>query len=110
MDGASNDLLKSVLKEMDKFRNEMKGKTDKNLDGMVRRTDSPFTTKVLECPLPPKFHLPQLELFNGLRDPLDHITTYKMMLSLQQTPNEILCRSFPTTLKGVARVWFSKLT
>ncbi|XP_065627825.1 uncharacterized protein LOC136066829 [Quercus suber] len=32
-----------------------------------------------------------------------------MTLGLQQPPNEILCCSFPTTLKGVAREWFTKL-
>lgn len=42
---ASNDLLRSMRKKMDKLRNAMKGKTVKNLDGMVRRTDSPFTQK-----------------------------------------------------------------
>jgi len=46
-----------MRKEMDELRNAMKGKTAKNLDGMMRRTDSPFTQKILECPLPPKFWL-----------------------------------------------------
>lgn len=109
-DGASNDLLKGMQKEMDELKNIMKEKTDKNLDGMVKRINSLFTFKVLGCPLLSKFHLPQLRSFNGLRDPLDHITTFKMTLSLQQTPDEILCRSFPTTLKGAVRVWFIKLS
>ena len=94
---------------MDKLRNAKREKTNRNLDGMVRRMDYPFNTKILECPLPPKFHLSQLESFDGLKDPLDHITTFKMTLSLQQTLNEILSRSFPNPIKGVVRVWFSKL-
>ncbi|XP_023920181.1 uncharacterized protein LOC112031707 [Quercus suber] len=32
-----------------------------------------------------------------------------MTLGLQQPPNEILCRSFLTTLKGATREWFTKL-
>ena len=56
-DEASNDLLRSMRKEMDELRNAMKGKIAKNLYGMMRRTDSPFTQKILECPLPPKFWL-----------------------------------------------------
>ncbi|XP_075665531.1 uncharacterized protein LOC142635218 [Castanea sativa] len=32
-----------------------------------------------------------------------------MNLGLQQPPNEILSHSFPTTLKGAAREWFTKL-
>ena len=98
-----------MRREMDELRNAMREKMDQILDGMVRRTDSPFTMKVLGCPMSPKFHLPQLELFDDLKDMLDHITTFKTTLSLQQPPDEILCYSFPTTLKGAAWVWFSKL-
>ena len=38
-----NDLLRSMRKEMDELKNAMKGKTTKNLDGIVRRTNSLFT-------------------------------------------------------------------
>ena len=44
-DGASNNLLRSMREEMDELKNVMREKMDKNLDGMVKRTDSPFTTK-----------------------------------------------------------------
>ena len=57
-DGASNDLFRSMQKKIDELKNTMREKTKKNLDGMDKRTDSPFTTKVLGCPLPPKFYLP----------------------------------------------------
>ena len=71
--------------------------------------DSSFTLAVKECPMPSKFRLPQLEPFDGLKDLLDHLNTYKTALGLQQPPDEILCCSFPTTLKGAAREWFTKL-
>ena len=71
--------------------------------------DSPFTTEVLNRPLPPKFHLPQLESYDGSRDPLDHIESFKTLMLLQMTPNEVMCRAFLTTLKGAAKVWFSKI-
>ncbi|XP_030931077.1 uncharacterized protein LOC115956956 [Quercus lobata] len=76
---------------------------------MVKKTDSPFTTVVLECPVPSKFHLPQLKPFDGLKDPLDHLNIFKTTLGLQQPPDKILYCSFLTTLKGVAREWFTKL-
>ena len=100
--GVNDDLLRSMRKEMDELKNVMKEKTTKNLDRMVKMTNSPFTTKIMECPLPPKFRLPQLESYDDLKDPLDHITTFKMTLSLQQTPDEIVCQSFLMILKGVA--------
>ena len=106
---ANSDLLREMRKEMEELRNAIKGKTDQSLDRIVRKTDSPFTLAVQECPVYSKFRLPQLEPFDGLKDPLDHLNTFKMMMGLQQPPDEILCHSFPTTLKGATKEWFTKL-
>ena len=79
----NSDLLREVRKKMDELRNALKEKTDRSVDRMVRATDSPFTTAVLECPVPSKFCLPQLEPFDGLKDPQDHLNTFKTTLGLQ---------------------------
>ena len=105
----NSDLLQEMRKEMDELRNAIREKTDQSLDRIVRKTDSPFTVAVQECPVPSKFRLPQLEPFDRLKDPLDHLNMFKTTLGLQQPPDEILCRSFPTTLKEAAREWFNKL-
>ena len=94
---------------MDELRSTIKEKTDRSIDRMVKATDSPFTAAVLECLVLSKFRLPQLDPFGELRDPQDHLNTFKMTLGPQQPLDEILCRSFPTTLKGAARDWFTKL-
>ena len=78
----NNHLMKNLQKELDEVKNSMKGKTTMNLDGMLKWVDSPFTTSVLECPLPPKFHLSQLEFYDGTKDPLDHIGAFKTILNL----------------------------
>lgn len=65
--------------------------------------------KNLQMPIVTKVLPPQLDSYDGLKDPFDHITTFNMTLSLQQNPNEIVYWSFSTTFKGAARVWFSKL-
>ena len=74
--------MKNLQKELDEVKNAMKGKTTMNLDGMLKWADLPFTTSVLECPLPPKFHLSQLEFYDGTKDPLDHIGAFKTILNL----------------------------
>ena len=61
----------------------MKDETAINLDGMIKRIDSPFTASVLECPLTPKFRLLQLEVDDGTKDPMDHIGAFKKILNLQ---------------------------
>ena len=69
-----------MRKEMDELRSAIKEKIDQSLDRMVRRMDSPFTTTVPECPMPSKFRLPQLKPFDGLKDPLDYLNTFKTTL------------------------------
>ena len=78
----SNRMMKNMRKELDEVKNAMKGKTAINLDGMIKRTDSPFIANILECPLPPKFHLPQVKVYDGTKDPLDHIRAFKAILNL----------------------------
>ena len=101
--------LRNIRKEVDELKSAIKDKGRENLDGMIWRMDSPFTTDVLNCPLPPKFRLPQLESYDGSKDPLDHIESFKTLILLQMTPDEVMCKAFPTTLKGAARVWFNKI-
>ena len=54
--------------------------------------------------------MPQIESYGGVKDPLDHLETFKTLMHLQEVLDEIMCKVFPTTLKGPARVWFSRLT
>ena len=54
--------------------------------------------------------MPQIESYNGVKDLLDHLETFKTLMHLQRVPDEIMCRAFLTTLKGTARIWFSRLT
>ena len=68
---------------MNELRSAIKERTDQSVDKMVRAMDSSFTAAVLECPIPLKFRLPQLEPFNGLKDPQDHLNTFKTTLGLQ---------------------------
>lgn len=50
-----------------------------------------------------------MDMFDGSKDPLDHLEAYKTHMSLQAAPDEIMCQAFPTTIKGPARVWFGLL-
>ena len=99
------------MDQMRKVMAEMKENMRKaNLvEDLVHRTDSPFTTSINGCPLPPKFKMPSLDSYDGTPDPFDHIATFKTTMHLQGVPDEIMCRAFLTTLKGLARVWFSKI-
>ena len=101
-------------REMDQMRKAMDGMRENmrrtNLvDDLVHQTNSPFMAFINSHPLPSKFKTPSLDSYDGTHDPCDHIATFKTTMHLQGVPNEIICRAFPTTLKGPARVWFNKI-
>ena len=52
-----------------------------------------------------KFKMPTLDSYDGKQDPCDHITMFKTTMHLQGILDEIICRAFPTTLKGPTKVW-----
>ena len=54
--------------------------------------------------------MPQIESYDGAKDLLDHLKSFKTLMHLQGVVDEIMCRAFPTTLKGPVRIWFSRLT
>ena len=87
--------------------NALKGRVSSDLDDLVNRTDSPFTAAVNFC-------MPQIDSYDGVKDPLDHLETFKTLMHLQGVADEIMadeimCRAFLTTLKGAARIWFNQL-
>ena len=102
--------MQAMKEQMEVMMNTLKGQVSSNLDDLVNKTDSPFTPSINSFPLPQKFRMPQIESYDGVKDPLDHLETFKTLMHLQEVPDEIMCKAFPTTLKGPARIWFSRLT
>jgi len=96
-----------MKEQMEVMMNALKERVSSDLDDLVNRTDSPFTALVNSFPLPSEFRMPQIDSYDGIRDPLDHLETFKTLMHLQVLVDAIMCRAFPTTLKGVARIWFS---
>ena len=93
------DQMKKVIDEM---RENMRRTNP--VEDLVHQADSPFMASINGHPLSPKFKMPSLDSYDGMRDPFDHIATFKTTMHLQGVPDEIMCRAFLTTIKGSARV------
>ena len=102
--------MQAMKEQMEVMMNTLKGRVSSDLDDLVNRIDSPFTASINSFPLPPKFLMSQIESYDEVKDSFDHLENFKTLMHLQGVPNEIMCRAFPTMLKGLARVWFSRLT
>jgi len=94
-----------MMKEwMDFMMNTLKGRVSSDLDDLFHRIDSPFTVFVTSFPFPLKFRMPQVESYDGSKDPLGHLESFKTLMHLHRVADEIMCRAFPTMLKGLARI------
>ena len=100
--------MQMMKERIDFMMNTLRGRVSSDLNELVHQTDSPFTAPVMSFPLPPKFCMPQVEAYDGSKDPLDHLESFKTPMHLQGVADEIMCQAFPTTLKGPTRVWFSQ--
>ena len=98
-----------MKERMDFMMNAFRGQVSSDLNDLVHRTDSPFTASIISFPLLPKFHMSQVESYNGSKDLPDYLESFKTMMHLQGVADEIMCRAFPTTLKGSTKIWFSRL-
>ena len=101
--------MQTIKEKMYLMMNALKGWMSTSLDKLVHCINSPFTTLVTSFPLPTKFKMPQVEAYNGSKDPFNHLESFKTLIHLQGAPDEIMCKAFPTTLKGPTQVWFSKI-
>ncbi len=101
--------LKEMKEQMKEMKSQVKVKAARNLNMLVHCSESPFTKRVDDYPLLVKFKVPQLENFDGLRDPLDYLDSFRIVMQLQGVSDEIMCHAFPTNLRGSARVWFNQL-
>jgi hypothetical protein len=82
---------------------------DVPLEGSSPQSDLPFTPDILAFPFPEKFKIPTFEAYDGTGDPTDHVEKFRTLMALRGAADPIMCRVFPITLAGSARLWFIKL-
>ena len=101
--------FRSLQQELGRVKEVIKGRTPDAMDTLMQQTESPFTAEVLRYPLPAKFRMPQVEAFDRVKDPVDHLNTYKNQMELHGYQDPVRCRAFATTLKGPAMAWFNRI-
>ena len=94
--------FRSLQQELSCVKEVVKGCAPDTMDTLVQQIESPFIAEVLRYPLPAKFRMPQIEAFDGVKDPVDHLNTYKNQMEFHGYQDPVRCRAFATTLKGLA--------
>ena len=102
--------FQDIQQELNHMKETIKGRAPVFMDALVQQTESLFTTRVLHFPLPAKFRMPQIKPFDGTKDPVDHLNTYKNQMELHGYQNPVRYRAFAITLKGSALAWFNRVS
>ena len=92
-DQSWEQMFKSFQQELSRLKEVVRGRAPDNMDTLVQKTESPFTAEVLHFPLPAKFKMPQVEAFDGERDPVDHLNNYKNQMELHGYQDPVRCRA-----------------
>ncbi|KAL2531178.1 Uncharacterized protein Adt_04529 [Abeliophyllum distichum] len=69
----------------------------------------PFSAGIKNASILYEFRVPKITHYTGKRDPLDHINTYKMEMSLRGATPALKCRAFHITLLRGAKRYYNKL-
>ena len=101
--------FRNLQQELSRVKEVVKGRAPDTMDTLVQQTESPFTAEILHFPLLEKFRMPQVEAFDGVKDPVDHLNTYKNQMERHGYQDPVRCRAFAITLKGPALAWFNRL-
>ena len=71
-----------MKEQMEVMMNALKGQVSSDLDDLVNHTDSLFTATINSFPLSHKFRMPHIDSYDGVKDPLDHMETFKTLMHL----------------------------
>ena len=67
---------------------------------------TPFSKDIMLEEYPPKFKMPQLEVYHGTVDPCEHVDRYQTLTEIQGASSTIMCKAFSLTLSGTTKDWY----
>lgn len=79
-----HDELRSLVDKYEEIAKKMEGSS--SVEQLLNHADLPYTAEVMVVPFPPKFKVSQIEMYDGSRDPIDHLENFKVHMILHEFP------------------------
>ena len=75
----------------------------------TRGRSTPFSRDIMQEDYPPKFKMPQVDVYHGTKDPREHIDHYQTLMEIQGASLAVMCKAFSLTLSGTTKDWYRNL-
>ena len=80
------------------------------VEAPIKKIEPLLTERAMRVRVSSRFKLPpQLGIYEGKTNPMDHLDLFKNLMLLQGASDEMICKAFSATLRGPTRSWFRKL-
>ncbi|XP_026445942.1 uncharacterized protein LOC113346669 [Papaver somniferum] len=104
---AMEDLRDEMMAEIKQLKSTQGGG---RLEEVMREENTTVLTPHLaKALIPQKCHVPAFECYDGSSDPATHLHYYNRILARWEQDDAVLCRYFPSSLKGSALSWSDNL-
>ena len=74
-----------------------------------RAARSPFSSKIERAQMPSRFTRPLFNSYNGMANPVEHVSHYIHMMSLHTHNEALMCKLFRSSLGPTTLRWFNGL-
>lgn len=61
------------------------------VDQLLTSMNLPYSVETMVVPLPQKFKVTAMEMYNSTKDPVEHLENFKDHMTLHRFPGEIAC-------------------
>lgn len=92
-----HDELRSLVDKYELMAKRMGSSS--SVEQFLTRTDHPYSEEVMAIPLLAKFKVPQIDLYDRSKNPIDHLKNFKAHMTFHGFPGEVACR-LPIYTKG----------
>ena len=73
---------------------------------ILRISDFPLSEEIISHRFSKKFAIPIFDYYTEATDPVQHLWAYQVKMAVHSHNDYLMCRVFPSSLKGVTLDWF----